>query len=213
MTPDEQTTDARNALFNNAAKGMGTRINDVDFPAPIDICEHLPLLRELASKCDHVTEFGSRWMNGSTVALLAAQPKSFVSWDIDPTAVLSNRAAVLHALRGKTSFQPRVGNTLEIVIEPTDLLFIDSLHTARQLRDELDRHLFLPNVWPPKPTVRKYIVFHDTMTFGLKGEDGSEPGLRAAIRHGQNNSFPLWNLTHDLENNNGLVVLSRCDVP
>ena len=39
---------------------------NIVFPAPTDICEHLALLRELASKCDHVTEMGSRWMNGST---------------------------------------------------------------------------------------------------------------------------------------------------
>ena len=58
--------------------------------------------------------------------------------------------------------------------------------------------------------VRKYLVFHDSMTFGLKGEDGSEPGLRAAIRWFQrNHAFPVWRLIEDRQFCNGLVVLGN----
>jgi hypothetical protein len=53
-------------------------------------------------------------------------------------------------------------------------------------------------------------VFHDTETFGSQGEDGSEPGLRYAIRVFQKeHAFPLWHLVEDRHNNNGLVVLER----
>lgn len=209
--------EAREALFKSACMGMGTQLDTprggVIFPAPIDICEHLPLLRELASKCDHVTEMGSRWMNGSTIALLAGQPKTLISWDIDPRSIVSDRTAVLMELKGKTNFQPRVGSTLEINTEETDLLFIDTLHTAKQLKAELERHSFVPNTWPPKPTVRKFLVFHDTTTFGHQGEDGSTPGLRAVIKWFQEkHALPLWRLVKDAENCNGLVVLARCDV-
>jgi hypothetical protein len=172
---------------------------------PSDINEHLPILRELASECEHVTEMGMRGANGSTVAFLAAQPRTFVAWDLNPVSVVSQ--AVLDLLKmnigGRTQFQPRVGNTLEILIEPTDLLFIDTLHTAQQLLAELKRHAD-----PLEMKVKKYLVFHDTMTFGMKGEDGTEPGLRAAIRFFQkNHAFPQWELLHDFPNNNGLVVL------
>ena len=176
---------------------------------PSDINEHMPLLRELASKCDHVTEFGTRWANGSTVAFLAAQPKTFIAWDLDPLSIVSQRVLDLVMLRGSTNFQPRCGDTLVIPpVEPTDLLFIDTLHTARQLKAELTRHAD-----PMMQQVKKYLVFHDTKTFGDKGEDGSTPGLRAAIRWFQKeHAFPLWQLVEDRENNNGLVVLKRIDV-
>lgn len=171
---------------------------------PSDINEHLPRLFELASKCEHVTEMGMRGANGSTVALLAAQPAQFVSWDINPMAVVSQEVANLVAMNafggGRTFFQPRVGDTLQITIEETDLLFIDTLHTARQLKAELERH---------GGVVRKYLAFHDTHTFGEVGEDGGM-GLRAAIRWFQKeHMFPLWQLIDDRRNNNGLAVLER----
>ena len=173
-----------------------------------DIHEHLPLLRELASRCKHVNEFGLRWGLGSTVAFLAAQPDALVSWDIDPNAIVSQRAANLVVLRGRTRFEPRVGDTLRIApIEPTDLLFVDTLHTARQLLAELVRHVD-PRT-SPRP-VRKYLVFHDTTTYGLRGEDGSAPGLRTAIRQFQQyHAFPHWQLIEDRENCHGLVVLKH----
>lgn len=172
---------------------------------PSDINEHIELLRKLASECDHVTEFGMRGGN-STAAFLAAQPDTLISWDINPYAVVSQRTADLLSVAGHTAFQPRVGDTLKIApIEPTDMLFIDTLHTAKQLKAELERH-----VDPITRPVRKYLVFHDTATFGTVGEDGSEPGLRAAIRYFQRcHSFPLWELIEDRQNCNGLVVLRR----
>ena len=176
---------------------------------PADIWEHLPILRELASRCEHVTEFGMREAGGSTLAFLTAQPKTFVSWDIEPWAIVSQRVSDLLYVAGRTSFQPRVGNTLEIApIEPTDRLFIDTLHTAAQLKVELERHAD-----PIRQAVKKYLVFHDTATFGHVGEDGSSPGLRAVIRWYQKEfSFPLWTAIEDRPNNNGLVVLRRIDV-
>lgn len=178
---------------------------DLAASTPTDINEHLILLRSLASECEHVTEMGLRGANGSTVAFLAAQPETFISWDIDPAAVVSNSVATLLQMTGRTRFQPRVGDTLKIRIEPTDLLFIDTLHTARQLKAELERHAD-----PIEDTVKKYLVFHDTKTFGDTGEDGSTPGLRAAIRWLQKeHAFPIWQLVEDRENCNGLVVLKN----
>lgn len=194
---------------------------------PSDINEHLPLLRMLASRCDHVTEFGTRWANGSTIAFLSAQPKQFVAWDLNPQFVVSQKILNLIGMAGRTRFQPRTGSTLEINIEPTDLLFIDTLHTYQQLKAELWRHGD-PRHFHGKCDclVKKYIVLHDTCTFGRIGEDGKEPGLVQAIRefHLQH-TFPIWGvmaLDQDLpgtdlvkgqplqlENNNGLIVLEH----
>jgi hypothetical protein len=175
---------------------------------PSDINEHLPILRELASKCRHVTEFGLRWATGSTIAFLAAQPETFVSWDLEPTAVVSQQVLNLIRARGRTSFQPRCGDTLKIApIEPTDLLFIDTLHTGKHLYAELKRHVE-PRRSPL--SVRKYLVFHDTQTFRYVGEDGQPGGLVDAIREFQlHHAWPHWELLHDFKNNNGLAVLAH----
>lgn len=184
---------------------------------PSDINEHLPLLRKLAAQCEHVTEFGMRWARGSTIAFLAAQPKTFIAWDIDPISVTHPRVQSLLPIIGETRFEPRCGDTLKISpIEPTDMLFIDTLHTGKQLLAELERHAD-PKGHDPKAQspVRKFLAFHDTETFGMVGEDGKPPGLRTAIRQFQRLfAFPLWNnvidnVPHDFPNNNGLIVLKH----
>jgi hypothetical protein len=169
---------------------------------PSDIHAHLPLLRELAARCEHVTEFGLRWANGSTVAFLAAQPAVVVSWDIEPRHVVAQPVAdlIAEAEGGRTRFEPRVGNVLDVTIELTDLLFIDTFHVARQLEAELAHH---------GERARRYLAFHDTATFGRVGEDGTTPGLRDAIRDFQLNHFPLWRVHTDTDACNGLVVLER----
>ncbi len=172
---------------------------------PTDINEHLPLLFDLALKCDHVTELGTRGANGSTIAFLAAQPAEFIAWDLNPYAIVSQPIADLVVNSGRTLFQPRCGDSRKIILEPTDLLFIDTLHTAEQLKAELIRHAD-----PLENKINKYIVFHDTVTFGKKGEDGTEPGLRSVIRWFQlHHAFPKWLLVEDRPNNNGLVVLEK----
>lgn len=175
---------------------------------PSDINEHLPVLRRLAGECSHVTEMGMR-TGLSTIALLAAQPKTLVSWDINPESTVSQSTLDLVLMRGATRFQPRCGDTLTISpIEPTELLFIDTLHTGKQLQAELWRHVF-PDHFTGKCQcrVKKYLVFHDTVTFAFVGEDGKAPGLRAAIHDFQQNAFPIWHVVEDHENNNGLTVL------
>ena len=53
-----------------------------------DINEHLLAINELASGCEHITEFGVRNVV-STWALLAARPKRLVCYDIhDPITII-----------------------------------------------------------------------------------------------------------------------------
>lgn len=172
---------------------------------PSDIHEHLPVLREYASRCDHVTEMGLRWATGSTIAFLAAQPKKLVSWDLEPKHVVSDNVRTLLQHAGATAWEPRCGNTLEIApIEPTDFLFIDTLHTYKQLWAELERH---------GDKVRKWIGFHDTETFGYKDEDGGDVGLRMAIYKWQKEErFPLWRVVYDSRKNNGLTIIQHARV-
>ena len=169
-----------------------------------DINEHLPVLRKLASQCDHVTEFGFRWGAGSTVAFLAAQPTVLVSWDVDPYVIIHQRTYDLLYYSGRTLFQPRVGDSTQVNIEGTDLLFIDTFHTAKHLAAELRRHAFVD-----VNKVRRFLAFHDTETFGHVGEDGSEGGLLDAIHWFNKNNFPLWRPIYQSETCNGLLILQR----
>lgn len=170
-----------------------------------DMQKHMPKLRELASECKHVTEFGARF-NISTLALLAGKPNKVISWDLSPSACYEGWMRLCGGLPTNLVDPPhlelRTGNTLEITIEETDMLFIDTYHTYEQLKAELERH---------GDKARKYLVFHDTWTFGYFGEDGSKPGLRQAIKEFQleHGNGLRWTLIHDEKDCNGLVVLQR----
>lgn len=160
---------------------------------PSDINEHLFTLLNLAIKCDHITEFGVRSGN-STVALAMGMPNRLISYDINPMP--ANLEALI---KGVIPFQFIQANTLEITIEPTELLFIDTLHTYDQLSEELLLHADM---------VSKYIVLHDTATFGAVGEDGKAPGLTQAMMYFLDHQA-VWKILKCDTNNNGLTILER----
>jgi len=155
---------------------------------------HVPKLRELASRCRVVTEFGVG-LGVSTTALLAAQPDRLVSYDISPCPVVER----LMPMAGRTDFAFRREDVLEA--EPilfTDFLFLDTRHTEDQVYGELARH---------GHRVARWIGFHDSTTFGERGEDGTR-GIMYAI-HRWRNDHPEWFVAYQSPHNNGLLVLSR----
>jgi hypothetical protein len=162
---------------------------------PSDINEHLRTLFAYASSCRHVTEMGTR-TGVSTLALLAAQPETLVCYDI---AHNGQTVSNLSRLAGKTDLSFRHADVLTIEIEPTDFLFIDTLHTFGQLEQELALHA---------DKVSSFIGFHDTVTFGEMGEDRNRPGLRKAIENFLI-AHPEWKVVHDAQNNNGFMVIAK----
>ena len=105
-------------------------------------------------------------------------------------------------------------DVLNINIEQTDLLFIDTLHTYNQLLSELKLH---------STKVNKYIILHDTVSYGqideqvynhaspiVKNMENNKTGLTNAI-----NDFLLldvgktWFVSKEFKNNNGLTVLEK----
>jgi hypothetical protein len=165
-----------------------------------DIVEHLPTLRELAAECSHVTEFGMRF-GCSTTALLAAQPESLISYDIQrtPDILRLQRAA------GKTRFVFHHVSTLDAEIEPTELLFIDTVHTCFQVYGELTRHAH---------KVSRYLVFHDTMTCGERDYFYTEQpaGLLYGIGRYMSEHPGEWKQAAHYPNCNGLTVYKRVKV-
>lgn len=134
----------------------------------------------------------------STRAFLYAQPEALLCYDIQhfPTV-----AEVLMPIKGRTDLRFIQADTTKIEIEETDLLFIDTLHTYAQLKKELELH---------GNKARKYLVFHDTETFGEVGEDGRAPGLNAAIYEFFDKN-PQWVSIERHRNNNGLTILRSKD--
>jgi len=157
-----------------------------------DINEHLPILKEYGQKVDHITEMGVRSII-STYALLAAKPKKMISYDI--VSVDTNH---IHSLAPSTEYKFIIGDTRQVIIEPTELLFIDTLHNYKQLKQELDLH---------SPKTSKFIILHDTETFGIRGETELEGLLKAVGEFLQTTS--IWTIHLQLKNNNGLTILKR----
>jgi hypothetical protein len=157
----------------------------------VDINEHMDFLRDLAGTVDHVTEL-SNWINGAAIAMLMGNPKMFVAVAHGPKPEWEHFRTAVHG------FKTFVGKIGEVDIDQTDLLFIDTVHTAEAKTIELNKYA---------SKVNKYIVLHDTTTFGEKGQDGGA-GIMAAVRLFVKNN-PEWTVKDHFENNHGLLVLSR----
>lgn len=160
---------------------------------PADLHEHLPKLRELAAQSEVVVDLGER-PQSSTVALLAGQPKRLVSY----APMDDKRVAALAARQEQTQFSAVKAKSLEADIPECDLLFLDTVHTAEHVYQELQRH---------GPKVRRWIVFHDTAIFGDAGSDGG-PGILAALRRFMRET-PEWSVVYHTQANYGLTVISR----
>jgi len=163
-----------------------------------DINEHLPTLRSLSKECESIVEMGIGRIV-STWGLLAGFPKKMTSIDInDPIIHGSPIEQVYEACRlNGIDYEFILADTAKIEIEECDLLFIDTWHVYDHLKIELNLH---------GNKAKKYIVFHDTETFGTVGETPGYGGLNKAIEE-----FLLenkhWKVHSIFKNNNGLTVL------
>jgi hypothetical protein len=186
----------------------------------VDIREHLATLKAYASECDKVTELGVRWVV-STWAFMAAKPKSLNSFDLDHFSNYGVSADTLYeaAKDSGVEFVFHQENVLTTNnLKDTDLLFIDTLHSYKQLKMELYLHA---------SKVKKYIIFHDVVSFG-ESDEGEVPysddwpedlkkyystlkdntGINLAIAEFLT-ANPEWRIADMYTNNNGLLVIRR----
>lgn len=175
---------------------------------PGDINEHLPVLREYTEKCNHITEMGARW-GCSTFAILSGKPNKFVSYDLNINKNIE--LAISLSEEENINFKFIQSNVLNVEIDETDLLFIDTWHKYGQLKEELRLH---------SDKVKKYLIFHDTESYEFNDEPdwgglyedvrplseektGIWPAIEELINSGN------WEIEKRLKNNNGLTILSR----
>jgi GT2 family glycosyltransferase len=158
-----------------------------------DINQHFPMLRRYAKECKHITEFGT----GNVVSIYAFMvdsPDRLITYDKVPSGYIWMADQVAKENSIDFSFMER--DTTNIEIEETDLLFIDTYHTAAQLQKELALHA---------KKVRKYIIIHQIVKYGAIGEDGGLGMLYALL----NLDMKEWMIREWQKHNNGVLVLQR----
>jgi hypothetical protein len=177
-----------------------------------DINEHLPTLKKYAEECESIVEMGVRSIV-STWAFLSAKPKKLISLDLyHPSSFGGNLDEVIQlSSENGIEFEFVEKSSLEYEMTNVDLLFIDTWHDYLQLKKEMFRH---------HSKVNKYIILHDTTTFGYKDESfydeygNSRPetnlpkGLYTAVDEFlfANKEWRLW---EKKSNNNGLTILKK----
>ena len=184
-----------------------------------DIFEHLPTLRDYASRGNTVTECGVRSVVSSYAfaCALKGKPGSRLTM-IDPE--LSDNVDAFRkeceAEGMDTTFYEM--SDLECPLVETDLLFIDTWHIYGQLKRELARwHSY----------ARNYIILHDTTVDEWQGETirngwdaesqsrqfgfpvseilrGLWPAVEEFLQE-----HPEWVMEARYTNNNGLTILRR----
>ena len=207
--PDEifKFNDIKNFLFDTGDSIFKNEYISACY-TPSDINEHLPILYSLATECSHITEFGVR--DGKSTRAFLYADVILRSYDlyIDNTVYELFENAKLE----NRDVKYIKGDSTQIDIEETDLLFIDTWHCYEQLKNELARH---------HGKVKKYIVFHDTHSFGIHGEkhSGSPSEILTDTLDNPLGIIPAiiefmientnWVFHIHKNNNNGLTVIKR----
>lgn len=142
-----------------------------------------------ASKVDSIVEFGV-YTGLSTTAFLIGNPKKLRSYDITDENLSVLDSLNNYAKQNHIDFKFIIGNSLEIEIEETDLLFIDTVHKKKHTAAELEKHA---------AKVNKYIVFHDTTEW---------PGVFEAVCDFLISNHQ-WRIVEHCNRGSGLTVIEK----
>jgi hypothetical protein len=186
---------------------------------PSDINEHISVLRSLAAECSSVVEMGVRSMVSSWGILKGlseskSRSRSYIGIDINPPPLSIFNLAKEFSHKNNISFVFCQGHNKDIDINPTEMLFIDTLHVYFQLTYELEKF---------SPKVSKYIAMHDTGDTDTYedpnpyyGDRNVYPGLCDPNKRGMWQAVldflerhPEWVLQERRTNNYGFTVLKR----
>lgn len=166
-----------------------------------DINEHLEIMRNYALQCSHITEMGVRGIV-SLWAWLDAKPSVIRAYDVVHPPKGELEYVYEYAQHHGIDFTFELEDVLHLEIEPTELLFIDTIHWYSQLIRELTLHA---------PKTSRYIVLHDTTTFRTEGVGPNNvkgEGMQKAIDEFLE-ANPQWTVKEEYTHNNGLMILER----
>lgn len=159
-----------------------------------DINEHLPALADLSSQVDHITELGVRDMVSTWAFLEGLRRRGkgkLISIDIVPPHGISPEVVSKNAKNEGIQFEFKIGDSHKVELEPTDFLFIDTIHTGEHLKKELELHA---------SKVRKYIGFHDIASC----EKELIPVIGDFLTKNKE-----WRMFAIYPNNNGVIIITK----
>lgn len=161
---------------------------------PRDLNEHMGTLRRYAAMCATVTEFTAR--RESTIAFLAARPGKVTSYSTETEGYTVRAVELVKDTTAWNKVAPYALGDIVPNLPETELLFVDTKHNFDQLWAELQ-------AYHSKTT--RFIIVHDTVSFGMVGEGGGA-GLLAAIAK-FTDEHPQWKIIRQHNHQYGLTIL------
>lgn len=166
------------------------------------ICGHLDVLRQLASECDSVVEFGIRSASSSSALLMGCKGTVY-SFDIERIPEWHDPLMLAAGDRWEVTY---CRSELAVIPE-CDMLFHDTFHNYEQVKAEIDAHA---------DKVRKYYVFHDSVKNAISGGENHTrgnfnpnlAGFRLAVDELMIRD-PSWFIKAHYPHDDGLLVLER----
>lgn len=163
-----------------------------------DLDQHLDRLRAIGMQCATVTEFTKRRESTIAFAASSAQVTSYQA-EFDPIIAKLGVHKIIPLPHPYAMTDQYTNFISHLVIDPTDALFIDTLHDGNQLNSELAAFA---------SHVSKWIIIRGTELFGQEGEIKGSPGLIWAIDLFIDES-PEWQIVYQTPIQSGLTVISR----
>jgi hypothetical protein len=155
--------------------------------------EHLDIIFQYAKKCINGVELGFGQGRASFALLMGLEKLYSVDTYHEPNI---KNMLVDYFGDKLTTIESETYNFEEY--DSVDLLLVDSIHTYEQVRKELKAH---------SSKIKKYIMFHDTVSFGTLGEDGHEGIVKAIDEFLRENKD--WKIIYEVSNNHGFMILEK----
>jgi len=162
-----------------------------------DIKDNLTILKNYALNSKSILELGVR-TGLSTRIFLNSNLEKLVSIDLVEDYYVRDLFNVAELV--DRNWKYLIENSLDYNIEEKfDLLFIDTDHNYSQIKKELKKyHNF----------INKYIIFHDTFSYGIKKEDEKDPGILPAILEFLEENKE-WEIEYTNCESNGILIIRR----
>ena len=155
--------------------------------------EHLEVMFQYAKKCINGMELGFGQGRASFALLLGLERLYSVDTYHEP-----NIKNMLVDYFGDKLITIE-SETFDFVdYDSVDLLLVDSVHTYDQVKKELKTH---------SSKINKYIMFHDTVSYGAIGQDNNDGIVKAINEFLEENKE--WKIIYEVSNNHGFMILEK----
>jgi predicted O-methyltransferase YrrM len=162
-----------------------------------DIKECLPVIKDYLEDCKSALELGVR-TGISTRVFLNGRLQKLTSIDIEEDWKVRDLFKVAEV--GGFEYKYIITDSRTYSDGTTyDMLFIDTNHEYQQLLDELEHH---------HKSINKYILMHDTFTYGIVRDNPVSIGLLPAILLFLSDHSE-WKVKEFFHESNGILVLER----